>query len=197
MTCPADELILLDEGGLTEARARQVRDHTQSCQSCAAALAKQHSLVRRLSEGLAGVGPPNVDAVLRRINSTERPRASNLPKRISLGLAALAASAAMAVLWSRQPALDPAEFVARGPASQSWASRVGVTHHLLPLGDRGEGEHAVLDGSIVSVRSGWMTSYRSSALHSARPAIAAPRSRLPSMKSTCSRSPRRSAPIAR
>ena len=166
--CPIDDLdlIQLEDGELTENRAREVNQHTASCAACGARADRFAALVARLRSP----SDPEADAdflraVERRIVAqprTERNRRRRSVMAWSLTVAAAAAAVSLFVGFRQQSDPSSPSLVARGQRAD-WRDLVTVSLRIARANQSSGSARATLspgvhlgvrDGVVVEARNG-------------------------------------------
>ena len=151
--CPSNrEWLSLIDGEATENRAAELRVHAGNCSRCAQELEMQRQLVRDLGAP-APVSSDAVAAVMRRIESVERPARRLGWRGWALTGGALAAAAVVAFLIVPSTGFDRGIFSARGHRVP-WTQKVGVEVWAIESSPR-----KFEAGSVLSAATAMVASY--------------------------------------
>lgn len=123
---PAEELLRLVDGELSENRTSLLRAHALHCERCARELETGSRLAARIAAPVHGVPSPGAaQALLRRLDAAVAPRPRARAWWWAVGAGALAAAMAVTLAVLPRPPRDAGGFRARGTAV-AWRNRIGV-----------------------------------------------------------------------
>ena len=151
-TCPSkQEWFTLIDGEATENRASELRAHANTCPRCAQELELQRQLARDLAAPVP-VSSDAVAAVMRRLETAERPERRFTWRLFALGTGALAAAAVIAFLVLPATKEDQGMFSARGQRI-AWAQKVGIEIWAVESSPRKLGAAATISPNTPLVAS--------------------------------------------